>query len=568
MVKGHAQRVLVSGAGEGHVLFAEEGLSLWGGVDAKSSEVIDRHHPLSGQLLAGKVLAIPCGRGSCTGSGVLMELLLKGLGPSAIIINQPEDILTLGVLVADEIFQRSIPVIQLSQDAFSDLVNVPWLSVRDDVYSSQPLVPSQTPFSESFQSLTLSDYDQACLNGEKGHANQVAMRLIVRMAALQGADSLLDISQAHIDGCIYTGEAGLRFAEQLRDWGAKVAVPTSLNAISVDRKRWQSQGVPEALGVPSSALAQAYVDMGCSPTYTCAPYLLETAPKQGDQVAWAESNAVVFANSVLGARSLKYPDYLDICMAITGRAPRVGCHLDEDRLAAFSVIATKPQDADESFYPLLGYWIGKQSHGRIPLVMGLENAGVTQDDLKAFGAAFATTSSAPMFHILGITPEAIDARPIIDDAPSILVSNHDLADVWRRLNSSQSEQVDMVCLGNPHSSATEIALMASLVKGKKKSEAAQLVITCGRAVYDFAEQQGHVAALETFGAQWVTDTCWCMIEKPILPSEAQAIMTNSGKYAHYGPGISGFKMRFGSLQDCVDALIEGFKEWAVPAWLH
>ncbi|GAA0832480.1 aconitase family protein [Marinomonas arenicola] len=561
-----AQRVLIHGKGDGNVLFSHEGLSLWGGVDPHTSEVIDRHHPLSGQRLAGNVLAIPCGRGSCTGSGVLMELMLKGLAPSAIIINQPEDILTLGVLVAEEMFACSIPVIALSSADFNALEQVTWLSVSGDQWSASETLPEvDNPARPS--SLRLSEFDLACLQGEHGKAHQAAMRIITRMAELQGAPCLLDISQAHIDGCIYTGEAGLRFAQTLVEWGAKVSVPTSLNSISVDRQRWQQQAVPTEFAKAANDLADAYLNMGCSATYTCAPYLLEGAPQQGAQIAWAESNAVVFANSVLGARSLKYPDYLDICMAITGRAPYIGCHLESERKARYVVKVEKPAQADEAFYPLLGYWLGKHSHGRIPAVVGLATAGVTLDDLKALGAAFATTSSAPMFHIVGVTPEAVtlDAVIVSQEVPVMAVDGTELAKIWRSLNSTDAERIAMVCLGNPHFSLSEIERLAGLVLGKEKAPETRLVITCSRVIYEHA--QAHVSTLTEFGVEWITDTCWCMIDKPILPTEEHTMMTNSAKYAHYGPGISGCGVRFGSLEECVQAALTSQQVFALPQWL-
>ena len=564
-----AKRVLVHGQGAGDVLFSHEGLSLWGGVDPETSEVIDRHHPLSGQRLTGKVLVIPCGRGSCTGSGVIMELMLKGLAPSAIIINQPEDILTLGVLVAEEMFDTSIPVIELSNADFNRLEHQAWLSVSGDQWSTSetlPFIARPSPLSTSLQ---LSEFDQACLQGKQGKAHQTAMRIITRMAQLQGAPHLLDVSQAHIDGCIYTGEAGLRFAQTLVAWGAKVAVPTSLNSISVDRQRWQKQSVASEFAQAASDLADAYLAMGCTPTYTCAPYLLATAPQQGEHIAWAESNAVVFANSVLGARSLKYPDYLDICMAITGRGPHIGCHLDNERKAHLVVNASKPAGADESFYPLLGYWLGKQSQGCIPAVVGLAAANVTQDDLKAFGAAFATTSSAPMFHIVGVTPEATCLEAVIaeQNAAQITLDNAELAVIWRLLNSTDAEKIDRVCLGNPHFSLSEFERLAALVAGKEKAPNTRIMITCGRAVYEFAQARGYISVLTDFGVEWITDTCWCMIDKPILPTSEHTMMTNSGKYAHYGPGIFGGGLRFGSLDECVIAALTGQQKFALPDWL-
>ncbi|WP_254803380.1 aconitase X, partial [Pseudomonas aeruginosa] len=204
------------------------------------------------------------------------------------------------------------------------------------------------------------------------------------------------------------GPAGLRFAETLRDLGARVRVPTTLNAISVDQRRWREQGVPAALGEPAAALAQAYLDMGAQPSFTCAPYLLDDSARAGEQIVWAESNAVLFANSVLGARTNKYADFMDICCALTGRAPLAGCHLDEQRQARVLIEVEDLGSVDDAFYPTLGYLCGLLCDGQIPAIDGLRQRQPDRNALKAFGAALGTSSSVPMFHVIGVTPEAPD----------------------------------------------------------------------------------------------------------------------------------------------------------------
>src|SRR5690606_23357985 len=181
------------------------------------------------------------------------------------------------------------------------------------------------------------------------------------------------------------------------------------HSVAGEQRRWRSLGIAPAFGEPASELGDVYMAMGASMSFTCAPYLLDSAPALGEQIVWAESNAVVYANSVLGARTLKYPDYLDICIALTGRAPRTGSHLDEGRHASLLIEVETPQQPDDSFWPLLGYHVGLIAACDIPVLTGLERCAPSNDDLKAFGAAFATTSAAPMFHIAGVTPEAPDA---------------------------------------------------------------------------------------------------------------------------------------------------------------
>ena len=572
-------RSLVAGAAQGALLFADVGLSFWGGVDSASGEVIDRHHPLSGAHLAGRVLAIPSGRGSCTGSSGMMELISNGHAPAARVLAEPDEILTLGVLVAQTIFQRSLPVLCIGREAFAALRGHAFARVDGTaltLYEQLPAEPWQgsaplTDTTPGDTALALTSLDRSLLAGEHGKAAQVAMQIVLRMAALQGATALLDITQAHIDGCIYTGPASLRFAEQLVQWGAKVRVPTTLNSISVDQRRWRELGIDPALGVPASALGDAYMAMGASLSFTCAPYLLDSAPKAGEQIVWAESNAVVYANSVLGARTLKYPDYLDICIALTGRAPLIGCHLEARRKAQLLIELPQLGTLDDAFYPLLGYHVGALAGSRIPLVLGLAAAQPSLDDLKAFGAAFATTSAAPLFHIAGVTPEALDPAAVLDADQPLAVERIALKDLllsWRELNSARDSQVDVVSLGNPHFSLSEFAALARLCSGRRCHPDVVLAITCGRAVLEQARAAGHIAVLEGFGVTLVTDTCWCMLGEPVIPPAARTLMTNSGKYAHYAPGLAGRTVHFASLGECVDAACTARASGHLPAWLQ
>jgi len=561
----------------GEIIASDVELSFWGGVDPFSGEVIDRHHPLSGQILSGKVLVIPGGRGSCSGSGVILELLLTGKGPAAIVTEREDDILTLGVVIAEEVFGKSIPVVVLDPRDFRRVATAGYARVvgncvvcGNDLVALRalPLAEGETASKDS--DLKLSRADQAYLDGTHGKAAQVAMKVILRIAQLQGANQLIDVTQAHIDGCVYTGHGSLRFAQKLRDWGGEVAVPTTLNSISVDHRRWRAQGIDPAFGEPASQLGDAYIDMGARPTFTCAPYLLDSAPQKGEQIVWAESNAVVYANSVLGARTMKYPDFLDICIALTGRAPMAGCHMESGRRATLQINVPKLEGFDDAFYPLLGYHVGLVAANRIPVLTVLEQSAPSQDDLKAFGAAFATTSSAPMFHILGVTPEAVTLNDATggSSVPTIEICIEDLLQSWRELDSAPSLSVDLVSFGNPHFSFSECEKLATLCRGRTKHKDVTVVVTCARATHDKVREAGILSELERFGVQFVTDTCWCMITEPVIPPTAETIMTNSGKYAHYGPGLTGRDFHFGSLAACVEAACTGVTSDGSPPWLR
>src|SRR5215211_1503865 len=256
--------------------------------------------------------------------------------------------------------------------------------------------------------LTLSAKDHEMLSGESDPATSKAMSILVRMAEVAGAKELLDITGAHIDSTVYIGEAGLEFAERLASLGAKVAVPTTLNVSGLDEHHWREWAVPNEWARQAYRQMVAYQSMGTIPTWTCAPYQTEMRPSFGQQIAWGESNAIVFANSVLGARTERYPDLFDICCAITGRAPAIGLHLTENRagglLFRLMGVPERLQQGDD-FYPVLGNLIGKAVLDKIPVIDGLM-ARPDEDHLKAFGAGAASSGGVAMFHMVGITPEA------------------------------------------------------------------------------------------------------------------------------------------------------------------
>ena len=563
---------LVPGTGAGRLLVTGVPLSFWGGVDPLTGEIVDRHHPLCGASVAGRTLALPGGRGSCTGSAVLLELVANGVAPTALLVVEREEILSLGAIVADALYGRSLPVCRIGADELARLPDgaparveggtvlvgdaAAGIPERDTRGSGTDGGPGFEP--DAAPEVVLDDLDRALLDGAHGEAAALAMRVVLRMAELQGAERLLDVTRVHVDGCIYTGPASLAFARRLVGLGARVRVPTTLNALSVDRRRWRAQGIEPAFGNAAEALADAYLAMGAEPTYTCAPYLLDGAPVPGEQIAWAESNAVAYANGVLGARTQKYPDFLDACIALTGRAPATGAHLDAGRLPTLRVEVEPPHDVDDAFWPLLGHAVGEAAGARVPLVVGLEGASPSTDDLKAFAAAFATTASAPTFHLAGITPEADGVAGAPIDAPPVRLDPDAIARVRRALDTAAPDaRVDVVCLGNPHFSAAECARLAELLDGRTKAPDVELVVTLGRTVHGRAAAAGDVDRLERFGARLVTDTCWCMLGEPVVPPAARTLVTNSAKYAQYAPGLTGRAVRFGSLTECADAACGG-----------
>ncbi len=552
-------RFILSGRAEGAVLAASEPLSFWGGVDPATGRVIDVHHPLAGQDMTGRILVMPGTRGSCTGSGVLLDMVLNGQAPAALVFCEPEDVVTLGAMIAAEMFGRPLPVLRLSPEAHTRLSASRTARITDGMLEadglSLPIAPPATG------ALDLTEQDRAMLAGAEGEATAQAMRILCAMAVNQGATRLIDVTQGHIDGCIYASPANLTFAEKMADMGAKVRIPTTMNAISVDHSNWRAQGVPPSFGGPAQRLADAYVRMGCQPTFTCSPYLLDSAPSEGEAIAWSESNAVIYANSVLGARTAKHPDFLDLCSAMTGRAPLSGVYLDENRQARRLIDIDLPEGIDDAFWPLIGYLAGKAAPDRIPLLRGLGPANPSPEALKALCAAFGTTSAAPMLHVDGVTPEAHRVAP---DADRARITRIDMAAGWRLLNEGP-DTVELVAIGSPHASLLECRALADALAGRQVAVAT--IVTAGRAVMEQARAEGTLGRLTEAGVQVLPDLCWCSISEPVFPPGTRALMTNSGKYAHYGPGLSGRAVRFGGLAACAEAAVTGKAPQALPRWL-
>lgn len=556
-------RIIVAAAARGEILVCEEGLSFWGGVDPVTGTIIDAQHPQKGLSVAGRIVMMPTSRGSCTGSGVLLGLALAGRAPAALIFREAEDVLTLGALIAGRLFDASIAVLRLSPAEYAAVAQCGDVEISAAHLFAKGL---ELPLAHlDVSQVRLSDDDRAMLDGRDGRAVRIAMETIVSMAAAQGADRLTDVSRVHIDGCIYAGPAFLTFARMMADLGAKVRVPTTMNAISVDRTNWQAQGVEPGFGRAASDLADAYVEMGARPTFTCAPYLLDEKPVKDEDIAWAESNAVIYANSVLGARTVKHPDFLDLFIAMTGRAPHSGVYLRDNRAPRRIIEVERPDGADDAFWPMLGWLVGDAAPDRIPLIRGLEGTRPGEDDLKALCAAFGTTSAAPMLHVAGVTPEA--DLPPMESADTIRIGAAEFAALWRQFNAGGSK-VDLVALGSPHFSAGECRIFADLLAERPLHEGVAVVVTVGRGTLERIREEGIEARLKASGVTIVSDLCWCSISEPVFPPQARVLMTNSGKYAHYAPGLCGREVRFGSLADCAHAAVTGAAPHDLPQWLQ
>lgn len=418
-------------------------------------------------------------------------------------------------------------------------------------------------------SLTLTEHEQAMLEGEQGPAVALSMRIITELGRIRGATELVDIDSVHIDGCIFYGQAGLDFAQKLVALGGQVRVPTTVNVGSVDlihphlilqnteRERWVAQGGRD--------LMQAYVDLGCRQTWTCAPYQMDSRPEVGRHIAWAESNAIVFANSVLGARTDRYGDFVDIAAAITGKAPRGGLHLDAERQGDVVLDCTSlsPETlALDVTYPVLGYLAGAIAGTTNPVFVGLPS-DVSEDALKAVGAAAASSGGVALFHVVGRTPEAPTLEAALGthaDAPVHHITAQRLNAARQELSTAREDKLDAVSLGTPHASVDEIAeAHAAIVGGPPLADGVAFYISTGRSVFAEAERRGLVQPLEEWGVTFVLDTCTYVTS--ILRPGTRTVMTNSGKWAHYAPGNMGVDVVLATLSECVESATTGLVTW-------
>ncbi|CAM2178828.1 cis-L-3-hydroxyproline dehydratase [Burkholderia latens] len=408
--------------------------------------------------------------------------------------------------------------------------------------------------------LQLSERDDAMLRGAFGDGVARAMRIVARTADVMSAPHLIDITCAHIDGCLYHGRTSLDFVEYFVDTGAQVAVPTTLNVGSLDLIHPELYHGDRAIQRDAQRLMDAHLQLGCESSFTCAPYQLENRPRAGEQIAWAESNAIVFANSVLGARTSRYGDFLDLAAAITGRAPYAGLHVEANRAAR--IVFNAPDFGDrpsrDIYFAALGLLVGRIAGAVVPAIVGLP-PDTTEDELKALGAAAASSGAVALFHAVGVTPEAPTLDAALHGCAAERVVNvalADLDDVRRTLNhGAAGDTLVAVALGTPHFSLAEFRTLDALLDqfdGKPKCD---FYVNTSRFLLWELGELGLAEKFDARGIQIVVDTCTYIT--PVMKQLSGLVMTNSGKWASYAPANIGVTVAYGSMRECVRSAFEG-----------
>lgn len=407
-------------------------------------------------------------------------------------------------------------------------------------------------------------------DGHLGEAVSLAMSILVDLGEAIDAPEMVEITHVHTDSGFYLGDAGLEFVEHLAALGGQAAVPTSMNNTSFDIERCRSYGVSAELAAKIKRLEKAHLAMGAIPSWTCAPYLDGILPEPGSRVAWSESNAIVFANSVLGARTNRTGDLVDICCALTGRAPKTGIYLDENRKAS---IHAELEDfaaeafTDPTFYPLLGYFIGKQCGNQVVAISGIPDC-ITMDDLKGFGAAAASSGATALFHMVGITPEAPTLEACLKNnktVQTVKVTPDSLKQSEALLCTAENERLDWVGIGCPHFSYAEFTELAECITGKRINADIAFSVFTSRKTFHRIVQTGILDKLTEAGIEVYTDGCLLLYPQSLQP--AGTMMTNSAKAANYIFSQAGYKVAYGSIGECVESAEAGKIVRRPPAWL-
>jgi predicted aconitase len=391
----------------------------------------------------------------------------------------------------------------------------------------------------------LTNQEERLLAGEERYAVQKSMQILVALGEIFAADKMIPVSSVQVAGVSYynLGDAGLEYLENLAARGAHARVKTTLNPAGMDLENWRELGIDEDFARKQDRVISAFVKMGVTPSCTCTPYLVGNEPGRGEHIAWSESSAVTFANSVLGAMTNREGGPSALAAALTGRTPCFGMHLEENRWAQVRVRV----DAKLAMVPdfgALGYAVGKKIGPKIPLFEGIDHATVEQ--LKSLCASIATYGGTALFHIRGITPNRSETP-----AETITVTQADIGEALGALNDETSE-VDFVALECPHCTLDEIKVIARLLQGEKVAR--EFWICTARQTMREAEKDGYAQAIRAAGAKFACDTCMAVAP---LKGRFKVLATDSAKACYYGRGTNDFKTRIGSVQECVRAAVTG-----------
>ena len=389
----------------------------------------------------------------------------------------------------------------------------------------------------------LTKDEEKILDGEKGEVMVRLFRLLVRLGDIYGADKMIPVGSVQVAGVSYKsiGDPGTEFLEDLALKGAKVKVLTYLNPAGMDLENWKEYGFPADFAKKQLRIMDAFKKMGIVVTSTCTPYLAGNLPRFREHIAWSESSAVSFSNSVIGARTNREGGPSALAAAICGVTPNYGLHLWENRQPTIKIKV----DADLTYnsdFGALGYLVGKQVKNKIPYFTGIKEANT--DQLKALGAAMAASGAVALYHIERLTPEADFVEK--KNLETINVGKTEIKETYSKLNTGK--EPDIVIFGCPHASLREISTLADKLDGKHLKK--PVWICTSRMVKEAAERMGYNEIIAKAGGSIIADTC--MVVSPIEKMGYKTTGVNSGKAANYLPGFCKQEVCFANIDDLVE----------------
>ncbi|MCC7569856.1 aconitase X catalytic domain-containing protein [Candidatus Micrarchaeota archaeon] len=385
--------------------------------------------------------------------------------------------------------------------------------------------------------MELTDEEMRMLNGEQGEAVQQAMEILVALGKIYKAEKMIPVSSVQVAGVSYKtmGDAGMEYVEDLAKLGAKVRVPTYINPAGMDRNRWKECGVPEDFAKKQIRIMDAYESMDMKPTYSCAPYHIGIRPSVGEHIAWSESNAVSFANSVLGARTNREGGPSALAAAITGKTPCYGLHLEENRIST-TLVKVHTDISTRFKFGALGALVGKMVKGKIPSFEGLKNANDVT--MKYLGAAMAASGSVALYYVKGGTPEF----KLADHYETIEVDEKMIEDAIKEINTS--ENPELLTIGCPHASLEEIKEISDMIQ---QSKIKKVWVFTAREILEQTKEKGYFKIIEDAGGKVLADTC--MVVSPLYEMGYRCVGVNSGKAAKYLPSFNKQKIKYNSMEN-------------------
>lgn len=470
--------------------------------------IINPQHGLYGRSIAQSILYVPPASGSTVGSDRIVNLAVRGYGPNKIVLSRPDPITMWGAILGK---------IEL------EIEGVPQKSV-----DRRPLLA-------------------------RGIDPEVA-ELLARAGEFLGTDEFIPADHVQIAGVSYKTitETGL---ELRRYFGSRYRFRSrhvTINPAGMDMQDWKALGFPAEFARKQQEVIDLYLRMGATPTITCAPYLIGSMPPPFTDAFLSESSVVSFANSVLGVRTNRESGLSTLLYAIAGYGPRYGLHRLENRHPRVEVHVSCELHGVAD-YGLLGYRLGELAHGRIPYLTGIPSRP-SLEELKVLSASAAASGSVDLYHIDGVTPEAVSHMVGLQGIEErVEISRASLEEVRQALNTGAAESLDLVTFGCPHASLTEVKEIASLLGGKKVRAGVDLWVCTSRAVKELADRMGYVRAIEEAGGHVVADTC--MVVSPIETMGHRTTATNSGKAAKYLPRFCQQKVVFGSAEEIIAKVV-------------